>query len=72
MAKTTIAGNSFVVTSDIAMADLETVKKYRPSALVLVDEETKEPYFKVGISSGDSSLNDHGISFGGVTNDDKK
>ena len=72
MAKTTIAGNSFVVTSDVSMADLETVKKYRPSALTLVDEETKEPYFKVGISSGNSSLNDHGISFGGVTNDDKK
>jgi hypothetical protein len=70
MAKTTIAGNSFVITSDIAMLDLETVQKYRPSALALVDEETKETYFKVGI--GASSANDHGISFGGVTNDDKK
>jgi hypothetical protein len=70
MAKVTIAGNSFVITSDIALSDLETVQKYRPSALALVDEETKETYFKVGI--GSSSANDHGISFGGVTNDDKK
>jgi hypothetical protein len=70
MAKTTIAGNSYVITSDVAMSDLETVQKYRPSALALVDEETKETYFKVGI--GSSSANDHGISFGGVTNDDKK
>ncbi|MCL2698148.1 MAG: hypothetical protein FWE74_08720 [Oscillospiraceae bacterium] len=52
------------------MVDLETVKKYRPSALALVDEETKEATFKVGI--GSSSANDHGISFGGVTNDNKK
>jgi hypothetical protein len=70
MAKVTIAGNSYVITSDVAMSDLETVRKYRPSALALIDEETKETTFKVGI--GSSSANDHGISFGGVTNDDKK
>ena len=70
MAKVTIAGNSYVVASDIAMADLEAVKKYRPSALALVDEETKEPYFKVGL--GSNSMSDHGISFGGVSNDEDK
>ena len=70
MANVTIAGNSFVIASDVAMADLEAVKKYRPSALTLVDEETKEPYFKVGI--GSNSLTDHGISFGGVSNDEDK
>ena len=72
MANITIAGNSYVVTSDIPAADLETVKKYRPTALTLVDEETKETYFKVGLSSGTSSLNDNGINFGGVTNDEEK
>ena len=71
MANVTIAGNSYVVTSGIAMADLETVKKYRPAALTLVDEESKEPYFKAGIG-GTSSVNDHGISFSGVSNDEKK
>ena len=70
MAKTTIAGNSYVITSDVAMADLEMVKKYRPSALSLTDEETKETFFKVGI--GSNSVNDHGISFGGVSNDEGK
>ena len=70
MSKVTIAGNSYVVTSDVAMADLEAVKKYRPSALILIDEETKETYFKVGL--GSSSINDFSISFGGVTNDEKK
>jgi len=70
MAKVTIAGNSYVVTSDIAIADLETVKKYRPSALAITDQETKETLFKVGI--GSSSVSEHGISFGGVSNDEKK
>jgi len=70
MAKVTIAGNSYVIASSVAMADLEAVKKYRPSELTLVDEETKEPYFKVGI--GSNSLTDHGVSFGGVSNDEEK
>jgi len=70
MANVTIAGNSYVIASDISREDLETVKKYRPSVLSLVDEETKEAYFKVGI--GSNSLSDHGVSFGGVSNDEEK
>ena len=70
MAKVTIAGNSFVITSAVSMADLETVKKYRPSALAITDEETKETLFRVGI--GSNSVTDHGVSFGGVSNDDAK
>jgi hypothetical protein len=71
MSKVTIAGNSYVITSDIAMADLETVGKYRPSALTLKDEETREVYFKVGIGSS-GSVSDFGISFSGVTNSEEK
>ena len=70
MAKVTIAGNSYVVTSSVSMADLETVKKHRPSALAITDPETKETLFKVG--TGSNSVNDYGISFGGVSNDDAK
>ena len=70
MAKVTIAGNSYVITSAVSLADLETVKKYRPSALSITDEETKETLFRVGI--GSNSISDYGISFGGVSNDDKK
>ena len=70
MAKVTIAGNSYVITSSVAMEDLETVKKYRPAALAITDEETKETLFKVGV--GATSASDFGISFGGVTNDEKK
>jgi hypothetical protein len=70
MAKVTIAGNSYVITSTVAMADLEKVKKYRPSALAITDPETKEPLFKVGI--GSNSVTDHGVCFCGVSNDEAK
>jgi len=70
MANVTIAGNSFVITSAVSMADLETVRKYRPSALAITDPETQETLFRVG--TGSSSLSDYGISFGGVSNCDKK
>jgi len=70
MAKVTIAGNSYVITSAVSMADLETVKKYRPSALAITEPETKETLFKVGI--GSSSVTDYGVSFGGVSNDEAK
>ena len=70
MAKVTIAGNSYVITSEISMADLETVKKYRPTALSITDPESKETTFKVGV--GSNSVSDYGISFGGVSNGDEK
>ena len=70
MANITIAGNCFVVTSTVSMADLELIRKHRPKALKIVDEETKEELFAIGI--GGNSLNAVGISFGGVSNDEKK
>jgi len=70
MAKITIAGGSYIIASTISMADLETIKKYRPAALAITDPETKETLFKVGTGMG--SLNDYGISFGGVSNDEDK
>ena len=70
MAKVTIAGSSYVITSTVSMADLELVKKYRPSALDIADQETKEPLFRVSV--GRSGVSDYGISFGGVSNDAEK
>jgi len=70
MANVTIAGNSFVITSEVSMADFEAVRKYRPSALAITDPETSETVFKV--ATGSSSLSDYGICFGGVSNCDKK
>jgi hypothetical protein len=70
MATITIAGSCHVVTSEVTMADLELVKKHRPKALKIVDEESKEELFAVGI--GGNSLSDYGVSFGGVSNDELK
>ena len=70
MAKITIAGSSFVVTAEVSMADLALVKKHRPNALKIFDEESKEELFAVG--TGGNGINDFSISFGGVSNDEKK
>jgi hypothetical protein len=66
MAKTAIAGSSFVITSVVAMEDLKAIKRYRPSALTLTDPETRETTFRV--DTGSNSLSSHGISFGGTSN----
>lgn len=70
MANITIAGSCFVVTSKVSMADLELIRKHRPKALKIVDEETGEELFAVG--TGSNSLSDFGVSFSGVSNDEKK
>ena len=70
MSKVTIAGSSYVITSSVSLENLETVKKHRPSALALVEPETKETLFKVGV--GTNSISEYGISFGGVSNGDEK
>ena len=70
MAQVTIAGGSYVITSKISMDDLRIIKKHRPAALSLIDKETKNTIFKIGI--GSSSLNDYGITFSSVSNDENK
>jgi len=66
----TIAGSSYIVTSSVTLADLETVNKYRPSALTITDPDSKEILFKVG--TGSNSISIYGISFGGISNDGGK
>jgi len=70
MSNITIAASSCIVTSKFPLEDLELVKKYRPNVLKIVDEETKEELFAIG--TGGNSISEFGISFGGVTNDEKK
>jgi len=69
MAQVKIVGRSFVIVSSVTKANLETVKKLRPSALALTDPDTKETLFRVGL--GKDSLSSHGICFGGVANTDE-
>lgn len=71
MAKIVIAGQAVVVTSEMALEDLKTIKKYRPDALILKGgEDGKEPVFAIGI--GEGRINTFGVSFCEATRDDAK
>lgn len=70
MAKITVAGNAVVITSGVKLEDIKLVAKYRPDALTLKDEETKEEIFVVGVTGEKSSgtINQYGASVSGSTN----
>lgn len=70
MAKITIAGDAVVVTSALKLEDIKTVEKYRPQALVLMEEE--EPIFAICTTKGAGSINENGASFGRETHDANK
>lgn len=74
MAKFTIAGNALVITSNLKLSELETVKKYRPKALKLMGgENNKEELFVVDVgTSGNGGLNNVGAVFCSATHDDAK
>lgn len=74
MAKIIVAGEAVVITSSMKLADLETIKKYNPKALVLMGgEDGKEPVFCIGVSRGKTgSINQFSVDFGAETRDDKK
>ena len=59
-----VIGNRAFVESDFTPEELREVAKYRPAALTLVDEETKEPVFSVCMSSGDGSIGKYGAEYG--------
>lgn len=63
-ANISILGEAAVLTSMFQMENLKTILKYKPSALVIQDEETKEETFRVDIAkSGAGRMNRYGISF---------
>lgn len=69
MAKTTIkaAGDAFVLTSAAKFEDIQNIIKYgKNKALALVDPETKDTYFAVGISKNQASANKNGVEFTGA------
>lgn len=74
MAKIIVAGEAVVITSSMKLADLETIKKYNPKALVLMGgEDGKEPVFCIGVNRGKiGSINQFSVDFGAETRDDKK
>ena len=74
MAKFTIAGNALVITSDLKLSDLETVKKYRPNALKLMGgENNKEELFRIDTGSdANGGISAYGVCFGAATHDAEK
>lgn len=75
MAKITITGDAYVITSSKTLEDIKTLEKYRPKALRLyeVNEDgQKEEVFCVGSTDGSGSINQYGASFCGVTHDEAK
>lgn len=69
MAKVKILGNAVEVTSSVKFEDIKKVKKYRPSALVLKDENGNALY---ALSVGEGKINNVGASFDHATRDDEK
>lgn len=71
MAKITIAGNAFVVTSAKKLADIKELQKYNPKALSLFeqnDDGKKEEVFRV-TASDKASINQYGVTFSDVSRD---
>lgn len=73
MAKIVVAGDAVVITSDMKLEDIKTIKKYRPEALVLKGgEDGKEPIFRLGVCNGAGSITKYGAEFGAETHDEDK
>lgn len=71
MAKITVVGQAFVVTSNLKFEDILMLKKYRPASLTLFEGEgnEKEPVFAVGTTlSGGGSIGKYGAEFSGGAN----
>lgn len=57
-------GEAAVFKSSFTLNELKTIQKYRPSALILIDDETKEELFRINIApTGAGIINKYGISF---------
>ena len=71
MAKIKVVGEAAVVISELKLADIEKVGKYRPDKLTLrSDDEKKSPIFKVGVSSNRmGEIGAFGASFGAADAD---
>ena len=68
MAKIQVIGDAIVITSTLKAADIATAQKFRPEALMLKDENG-DVQFAICTTTGTGSINDFGVSFGGVSRD---
>ena len=73
-ADATVTGSALVVTSALKLDDLKTVKKYRPKALRLYEENDgrKEETFRIELYSGTGELDKNGAVYGDTVNAEGK
>ena len=67
--KITITADAYALTSDLAVKDIELLKKYNPDALKITDEDGNVK-FAVGYSEGKPNIASFGVTFGGKTRDE--
>lgn len=67
MAKTLIAGDAIIFTSELKLEDIAKLEKHDPKALTLENKD-KEVYFKVGTGMC-GSINKYGATFSGEARD---
>ena len=68
--KVKVVGDAFVLESSVKVSDFELLKKHKPSALRITDEEGND-VFAVDYSAGKGSISKFGITFNGVSRDEK-
>jgi hypothetical protein len=64
MAKIKICGDAAVLTSAVTVKDIKTLSKFKPNALKLIDPETKDELYAIGMGST-ASLSKFGATFTG-------
>ena len=69
--KIKISGDAFVLTSTIKEEEMALLKKNKPDALKIKDEDGND-VFCVGYNTGRPSISAFGITFGGTTRDENK
>lgn len=66
--KTTIIGSAVVITAETLLDDIKRLKKYKPDALVLSDEN-KDPVFRISTTHGGGTIDKFGIEFSDTKSD---
>lgn len=69
--KISIVGNAYAITSTIKHSDYDLLKKHCPEALTITDEEGND-VFSINYNAGNPSVGKFGITFDGISRDDKK
>lgn len=73
MSKTTVIGNALIVQSDLTTEQIQTVAKFRPSALAIYEGDGAEKVQVFAIGTGKTgSISKYGITFDGTSRDDGK